>query len=228
MTLVFAAKNPPSSIVKDQWPSEPGAPFGFCGTQISSRSTVVGFCGMGRIAQATLHRLVSFGVRNVVYHSRSPSPDEAILKAKYNLETMNYVSLDDLACTSDLIIVLTPGGKATYHLIDDAFLRKCKKTATIVNTARGTVVDSDALALALKEERIWSAGLDVVEGEPNILSSHPLVKEPRHVWSCVSSLPMILTECLSRCVIVPHIGSATLETRTAMYAPDAFERAMLT
>jgi len=184
-------------IDRDQWPSKPWAPFEFCGSQISSPSTVVGFCGMGRIAQATLHRLVSFGVRNVVYYSRSPSPDELILKTKHNLETMKHVSLDELARTSDLIIILTPGGPSTYHMINDAFLRKCKKTATVVNTARGTVVDSDALALALKEERIWSAGLDVVEGEPNVDTSHSLVKEPR-------------------CVIVPHIGSATLETRTAM------------
>lgn len=134
---------------------------------------------MGRIAQATLHRLVAFGIKNVVYYSRSPSPDEAALKQRYSLETMKHVPLHELASVSDLIIVLTPGGKETYHLIDEAFLSKCKKTATIVNTSRGTVVDSDALAKALKEERIWSAGLDVVEGEPNVDSSHPLVKEPK-------------------------------------------------
>jgi glyoxylate/hydroxypyruvate reductase len=172
---------------------------------------------MGRIAQATLHRLVAFGVRNVVYYSRSPSPDEATLKAKYSLETMKHVSLDELALTSDLVIILIPGGTSTYHMIDDAFLRKCKKTATIVNTARGTVVDSDALALALKEERIWSAGLDVVEGEPNVDTSHPLVKEPRHVGATYCDVNDSHDHAHSRCVIVPHIGSATLETRTAMY-----------
>lgn len=134
---------------------------------------------MGRIAQASLHRLVAFGIKNVVYYSRSPSPDEAELKARYQLDTMKHVPLHELATVSDLIIVLTPGGSATYHLIDEAFLAKCKKTATLVNTARGTVVDSDALAKALKEGRLWSAGLDVVEGEPNVDSSHPLVKEPK-------------------------------------------------
>lgn len=165
--------------VQNEWPTKPWEPFGFCGTQISSPDTVVGFCGFGRIAQATLHRLVSFGVKKVVYYTRSPSPDEAEIKARYNLTSIRHVKLDELAAESDLIIILTPGGASTYHMIDDAFLRKCKKTATIVNTARGSVVDSDALALALKEERIWSAGLDVVEGEPNVDSTHPLVKEPR-------------------------------------------------
>lgn len=172
---------------------------------------------MGRIAQATLHRLVAFGIKHVVYYSRSPSPNEASLKAKYNLETMKHVPLHELASVSDLIIVLTPGGDATYHLIDDAFLRKCKKTATIVNTARGTVVDSDALALALKEERIWSAGLDVVEGEPKVDTNHPLVKEPKFVPYTIRS-SCILSGFISliRCVILPHIGSATFDTRTAM------------
>lgn len=78
---------------------------------------------------------------------------------------MEHVPLLNLARRSDLIIVLTPGGAETKHLVGEEFLKECKKSATIVNTARGTVVDSDALAKALREERIWSAGLDVVEGD---------------------------------------------------------------
>ncbi|KAF8317148.1 hypothetical protein DL93DRAFT_2125172 [Clavulina sp. PMI_390] len=185
------------TIDNDEWPTKPWAPFGFSGTQISAPGTVVGFCGFGRIAQSTLHRLVAFGVKNVVYYSRSPSPDEAAIQARYQLESIKHVTLLELAEKSDLIIVLTPGGKETYHMIGEEFFNKCKKTATLVNTARGTVVDSNALANALRENKLWSAGLDVVEGEPNVDSSHPLVKEPK-------------------CVIVPHIGSATLETRTDM------------
>lgn len=72
-----------------------------------------------------------------------------------------------------------------------------KPTAVLVNASRGTLVDSDALALALREGWIWGAGLDVVAGEPHIGTGHPLVKEPR-------------------CVVLPHIGSATFETRLGM------------
>lgn len=182
----------------------PWEPFGFCGTQISSPKTVVGFIGFGRIAQATLHRLVAFGIKNVRYHTRNRSAAESTLKTQYSLETLDFVDLDTIARESDLIVVLTPGGADTYHLINDTFLRKCKKTATLVNCARGSVVDSDALALALREERLWSAGLDVIEGEPNVDSKHPLVKEPRLVRSAdlgeLHFLPLLLIE-LSSCPI---------------------------
>lgn len=77
------------------------------------------------------------------------------------------------------MIVLAPGGEKTKHLINEKFLRGMKKTAILVNAARGTLVDTDALVKALKEGWIWGAGLDVIEGEPNITADHPLVKEPR-------------------------------------------------
>jgi glyoxylate/hydroxypyruvate reductase len=95
-----------------------------------------------------------------------------------------------------------------------------KKHAVLVNAARGTLVDSDALAQALREEWIWGAGLDVVEGEPHIGADHPLVREPRYgsflrTWpsSCFYFLFFVL---YCRCVIVPHIGTATFETRLGM------------
>jgi len=76
-------------------------------------------------------------------------------------------------------------------------LKKMKKTAVLVNTSRGTLVHSEALAKALREGWLWGAGVDVVEGEPNVPAGHPLVKEPR-------------------CIVLPHIGSATTETRLGM------------
>jgi glyoxylate/hydroxypyruvate reductase len=79
-----------------------------------------------------------------------------------------------------VLFVLAPGGQDTHHIVDAAFLRKMKKHAVLVNTARGTLVDSDALAQALREEWIWGAGLDVVEGEPHVGADHPLVREPRY------------------------------------------------
>jgi glyoxylate/hydroxypyruvate reductase len=78
-----------------------------------------------------------------------------------------------------VVVVLAPGGTDTYHVVDEKFLRQMKKTAILVNAARGTLVDSEALAKALKEKWIWAAALDVVEGEPNVGADHPLVKEPR-------------------------------------------------
>jgi len=100
-----------------------------------------------------------------------------------------------------------------------------KKHAVLVNTSRGTLVDSDALAQALREKWIWGAGLDVVEGEPHIGADHPLVKEPRSVYGSLFPLffELVGTEgktryylMARRCVIVPHIGSASLETRLGM------------
>lgn len=92
---------------------------------------------------------------------------------------MKRVDLDELATESDVVFVLAPGGNGTRHLVNADFLQKMKKTAILVNTSRGTLVDSDALATALKQGLIWGAGLDVVEGEPQVTADHPLVKEPR-------------------------------------------------
>ena len=94
---------------------------------------------------------------------------------------MEKVDLKQVAEQSDVVFVLAPGGPETYHIVDEAFLRKMKKTAVLVNAARGTLIDSDALAKVLKEGGIWAAGLDVVEGEPKVSADHPLVKEPRSV-----------------------------------------------
>lgn len=85
------------------------------------------------------------------------------------------------------MFVLAPGGAATERLVDARFLRRMKPTAVLVNASRGTLVDSHALATALRERWIWGAGLDVVTGEPNISADHPLVKESRQV----STLPPV-------------------------------------
>jgi glyoxylate/hydroxypyruvate reductase len=89
------------------------------------------------------------------------------------------VSLDRLARESDVLFILAPGGEATRHLVDKAFLRKMKPSNVLVNNSRGTLVDSDALLRALQDGWIWGAGLDVLDGEPNITADHPLVREPR-------------------------------------------------
>ncbi len=125
------------------------------------------------------------------------------------------MDLDELARESDALFILAPGGPSTYHVVDEGFLRKMKKTAVLVNAARGSLVDSDALAKALREKWIWGAGVDVVEGEPNVTQDHPLVKEPRLVFFSMSEL-FLINLILSSCVVIPHIGSASTEARIGM------------
>jgi glyoxylate/hydroxypyruvate reductase len=212
-----------------QWPNFSFGPFFFTGPQLSptspTQTRTIGFLGFGRIARATLARLVSFGVTHCIYTSNPSSPRdhelEAALAARHALRSVRRVGLDELARESDVLFVLAPGGDETRHVINAGFLCKMKKHAVLVNTSRGTLVDSDALAQALSEQRIWGAGLDVVEGEPHVDADHPLVKEPR----CATSLffpsgkkkdPLRPVVRIRRCVIVPHIASATFETRFGM------------
>ncbi|KAH9000846.1 hypothetical protein EDB86DRAFT_2903221 [Lactarius hatsudake] len=208
MLALMAGRNAGAGVtlVKEgKWPDFSFGPFFFTGPQLSATSPTqtrtVGFLGFGRIAQVTLGRLASFGITHCVYTANPSSPRdhelEAALAARHALRSVRRVELDELARESDVLFVLAPGGDATYHVVGADFLRKMKKHAVLVNTARGTLVDSDALAQALREKWIWGAGLDVVEGEPHVGADHPLVKEPR-------------------CVIVPHIASATFETRFGM------------
>ena len=143
----------------------------------------MGFLGFGRISQATLARLIPFGITDCVYTSNptsppTPSRDEDLAK-RYGLNSLRRVDMDQLARESDVLFVLAPGGTLTRHLVNEEFLKRMKKSSVLVNTSRGTLVDSDALAKALKEKWIWGAGLDVVEGEPKIPADHSLVKEPR-------------------------------------------------
>lgn len=149
--------------------------------------------------------------------SSKPNPEaDAQTARKYNLRSVRRVGLDALAAESDVVFVLAPGGARTHHIINEDFLRKMKKTAVLVNTARGTLVDSDALAKALREQWIWGAGVDVVEGEPNVGLDHPLVKEPRYGVVVPYNLVMCTEGTCCRCVVLPHIGSATIETRLGM------------
>ncbi|KAI0000636.1 hypothetical protein BJV74DRAFT_974507 [Russula compacta] len=208
MLALMAGRNAGAcvTLVKEgKWPNFNFAPLLFTGPQLSASplapTRTAGFLGFGRIAQATLSRLSSFGLTHCIYASNPSSPRDAALEAslvaRHGLRSVRRVDLDELARASDVLFVFAPGGQDTRHVVNADFLRKMKRHAVLVNTSRGTLVDSDALAYALREEWIWGAGLDVVEGEPHIGSDHPLVQEPR-------------------CVIVPHIGSATFETRLGM------------
>jgi lactate dehydrogenase-like 2-hydroxyacid dehydrogenase len=151
----------------------------------------LGLIGYGRIAQATARRAHhGFGMR-IVYNSRrrvAPGIEQEC-NATY------IAGVDELLAGSDVVSLHCPGGAETLHLIDAQRLARMKPTAVLVNTARGTVVDEAALAQALAAGRISAAGLDVYEREPLV---HP------------DLLP------LENVVLLPHLGSATRETRTAM------------
>ncbi|GAA2177649.1 D-glycerate dehydrogenase [Leucobacter tardus] len=149
----------------------------------------LGVVGMGGIGQATARRARAFGME-IVYQSRSEI-DPAIAD---ELEARR-VDLDELLAVSDVVSVHCPFTPDTHHLFGAAEFAAMKDSATLVNTARGPIVDEAALAVALRDGTIAGAGLDVYEREPRV--------EPD------------LLE-LDNVVLIPHLGSATVETRTAM------------
>ena len=152
--------------------------------------STLGILGMGRIGQGIARRgALGFGMR-VLYHNRSRLPEatEAEVGAK-------YVDLDTLLAQADHLVLVLPYSAASHHIIDAAALAKMKPTATLVNIARGGIVDEPALADALANGRLGAAGLDVFEGEPSVR-------------------PELLA--LRNIVLTPHIGSASLATRRAM------------
>jgi glyoxylate reductase len=147
----------------------------------------LGIVGLGGIGARVAARGRCFGM-DIGYCGRRESPHAVALEA-------TRLDLDELLATSDVISLHTPLTPETRHLIGARELALMKATATLVNTARGAVVDEAALADALRDGQIAGAGLDVFEHEPDI---HPGLLE------------------LENAVLVPHIGSATVETRVAM------------
>ena len=149
----------------------------------------LGIVGMGDIGQALARRAKAFGM-TIAYSNRKPvaSHIEAELGA-------TFMSLDELLATSDVVSLNCPYSPATHHLMGAEQFAAMKNTAILVNTARGPVVDEAALVHALQHCQISGAGLDVFENEPAV---HPG-----------------LLEC-ENAVLIPHLGSATIETRSAM------------
>jgi gluconate 2-dehydrogenase len=160
----------------------------FSGSEV--HGSTLGILGMGRIGQGVARRGAhGFGMK-VIYHNRSRlAPElEAACKAR-------WVEKDELLRTSDHLVLVLPYSAASHHAIGAAELARMKPTATLVNIARGGIVDDAALAQALREGRIAAAGLDVFEGEPAV---HP----------DLLTVPNV--------VLTPHIASATVPTRLAM------------
>jgi gluconate 2-dehydrogenase len=162
----------------------------FAGSDI--HGSTLGILGMGRIGQGIAKRGAhGFGMK-VIYHNRSRL--DAALEAECKAR---YVSKEELLKTADHVVLVLPYSAASHHTIGAAELAQMKPTATLVNIARGGIVDDAALAKALKNKVIAAAGLDVFEGEPKV---HPDLLQVPNV------------------VLTPHIASSTIPTRLAMAA----------
>jgi gluconate 2-dehydrogenase len=160
----------------------------FAGAEV--HGSTLGILGMGRIGQGIARRGAhGFGMK-VIYHNRSKldAASEAACQAR-------YVSKAELLLQADHLVLVLPYSAESHHAIGAAELAQMKPTATLINIARGGIVDDAALAAALRERRIAAAGLDVFEGEPKV---HP----------DLLTVPNV--------VLTPHIASATIATRKAM------------
>ncbi|WVR05999.1 hypothetical protein IAU60_003027 [Kwoniella sp. DSM 27419] len=175
-------------IKQGRWPGLPWAPFVNCGQSIGHPSLTIGFLGFGRISQAALERLLVFTHKterpSIIYNSsRRRDNQEAIdeeFTQRYGVNVAR-VEKDELATQADILIVLCDLNPSTKDLVNKAFLQKMKKSAILVNVARGPIVNSEDLHEALTTGEIYGAGLDVLTGEPDIKADHPLLHLDNYV-----------------------------------------------
>jgi len=151
----------------------------------SMRDRKVGMVGMGRIGQAIARRLEASRVP-VVYHTRKPAP---------GISYKHYPDLIEMAKAVDTLVVIVPGGPSTTKMVNAEVMKALGPRGVIINVARGTVVDEQALVAALKSGTILAAGLDVFEKEPHVPDE---------------------LKTMQNVVLLPHIGSASVVTRNAM------------
>ncbi|MDF2094891.1 2-hydroxyacid dehydrogenase [Aquibaculum arenosum] len=164
-----------------RWEKEGAFPL----TQNTLRERKVGILGLGRIGKAIAHRLEAFG-SPIAYHGRNKQSD---VPYRY------YDNLVEMARDVDILISVAPGGASTHHLISTDVFNALGPQGVLINVGRGSVVDEQALIAALKEERLFSAGLDVFEHEPKV---------PAELMA------------MERVVLLPHVGSASIHTRNLM------------
>lgn len=169
-----------------QWPG--WHPMHMVGQGLSGR--VLGLVGFGRIAQETARKARALGMRIAYYNRSSAAPE-----VEQALEAVRLPTLSALAAAADVVSLHVPGGAETHRMIDGAFFAAMRPGGILINTARGSVVDEPALAEALNSGKLFAAGLDVYADEPAV---HPALLRHPHT------------------VLLPHLGSATIEARTAM------------
>jgi glyoxylate reductase len=163
------------------------APMLFLGNDVYNKT--LGIIGLGRIGRAVAKRARGFNMKILYYEPTRLSAD---IEKEYGAE---YKSLDDLLKESDFVTVHVPLTEATHHLITERKFLRMKKSAYLINVARGPIVDEKALISALRDKGIAGCALDVYEQEPEV--GKELI-------------------AMSNTVLVPHIGSASVETRTEM------------
>jgi glyoxylate reductase len=163
------------------------APLHFLGRDVSGKT--LGIIGLGRIGKAVVQRAGGFGMR-VLYHNRHPME-----QSEEKQLGVHYVDLKRLLTEADFVSLHVPLTDQTHHLIGSHELELMKPSAYLINASRGPVVDEKALVEALKKGKIAGAGLDVYEEEPELAPG--------------------LAD-LDNVTLLPHVGSATLETRTKM------------
>lgn len=152
------------------------------------KGKTVGIIGAGRIGRATARRLKGFGVKIIYFDRKKRDEFETEFLAK-------KVSINELMKKSDIISVHLSLSKETHHILNAESLSLMKKSAVIVNTSRGEIIEEKALIKLLKQNKIFAAGFDVYENEPNL---NPELRTLKNVF------------------LLPHIGSATVESRSAM------------
>ena len=148
----------------------------------------LGILGMGRIGRAVADRARSFGMK-IHYHNRSR------LNKDLEKDSIYHKSLESLLSVSDFLSINCPATKETKHIINNKTIKYFPDGAVVSNSARGDMIDDDAMVSALKSGKIFSLGIDVYNGEPNI--------HPEYL-----NLPNVF--------VLPHLGSSTMKTRTAM------------
>ena len=164
-------------------------PTHMMGTRVTGKT--LGLIGMGRIARAMAHRAHhGFGMK-IIFTDPYPPPQELVA----SLQAEARDSIEDVLREADFVSLHCPGGKETYHLINEERLSIMKPGAFLINSARGDVIDQSALIAALETGAIAGAGMDVFEGEPAV---------PDQLLS------------MENVVLFPHLGSASRETRVAM------------
>ncbi len=167
---------------------------GWCPTHMMSSDVTgatLGLIGFGRIAQAMARKAHhGFGMK-IIYFKPSPA-DKSVID---DLQATRCDSIEQVMQSADFVSLHCPGGESTHHLINQQMLDLMKPTAHLINTARGDVVDTEALINTLRAKAIMGAGLDVYESEPNVNKG------------------LLDLENVS---LLPHLGSATIATRTAM------------
>lgn len=164
-------------------------PTHMMGTKVTGKT--LGLIGFGRIARAMAHRAhFGFGMQ-IIFHD--PYPPSAEVANSFG--AVNCENIEEVLRQADFVSLHCPGGEATYHLINAERLAQMQRHAYLINSARGDVIDPDALIEALDRGQIRGAGLDVFEGEPVVPEAF---------------------KTMESIVMLPHLGSASMETRVAM------------